>query len=68
MKTATLGQSSRTPAPQGRPENQFYQYGYNNLILSSPESECLRLIKFEKTQWETAFAYVTEKVALICGR
>ena len=62
MKTATLGQKNN-PAPEGRPEASFDQYGYNNTVLSSQQAEALRLVKFEKTQWETAFAYVTERVA-----
>src|SRR5579872_6410150 len=60
-KTTVLFKPKGTP--QGRPENQFYQFGYNSTPLPSAESEALRIVKFEKTQWETAFAYVTERVA-----
>ena len=63
MQVKSLGRKTRMPAVGGRPEGQFDQYGYNNEELATPEAEALRLVKFEKTQWETAFAYVTEKVA-----
>lgn len=50
-------------APQGRPEDSFQQFGYDNTNADTAEAEALRITKWEKTQWETAFAYITEKVA-----
>lgn len=51
------------PKGLGRPEEQFQQFTYSSSNLTSAEAEALRIVKFEKTHWETAFAYVTEKVA-----
>lgn len=52
-----------TEPSTGRPEAQFQQFGYENNAFDDAQAEALRIVKFEKTNWETAFAYITEKVA-----